>query len=192
CCRFCDRCRVGGNVLCVHKPLKELARSVYILAVLADRSRPVAAGRNCFFCIVVYRIVGYAPLEVSVFCQCRDLPGTAQHGSACAVQELVCDRLNVCPSFCDHVCKICSCGNSFLAVYISVCGCTVFADIVFTCGEIHRLQRIGKTFAMVHDNVRAYIIVCGTFLCDLKSEEHTSELQSRFDLVCRLLLEKKK
>src|SRR5699024_12645587 len=28
--------------------------------------------------------------------------------------------------------------------------------------------------------------------CDRRSEEHTSELQSRFDLVCRLLLEKKK
>src|SRR5207249_9841621 len=27
--------------------------------------------------------------------------------------------------------------------------------------------------------------------CRLRSEEHTSELQSRFDLVCRLLLEKK-
>src|SRR5699024_11731714 len=27
---------------------------------------------------------------------------------------------------------------------------------------------------------------------NLRSEEHTSELQSRFDLVCRLLLEKKK
>src|SRR5699024_11485306 len=27
---------------------------------------------------------------------------------------------------------------------------------------------------------------------DMRSEEHTSELQSRFDLVCRLLLEKKK
>src|SRR5437868_10766233 len=27
---------------------------------------------------------------------------------------------------------------------------------------------------------------------DGRSEEHTSELQSRFDLVCRLLLEKKK
>src|SRR5437868_13892364 len=26
----------------------------------------------------------------------------------------------------------------------------------------------------------------------MRSEEHTSELQSRFDLVCRLLLEKKK
>src|SRR5699024_11454272 len=29
-------------------------------------------------------------------------------------------------------------------------------------------------------------------LLDFRSEEHTSELQSRFDLVCRLLLEKKK
>src|SRR5699024_11483447 len=33
----------------------------------------------------------------------------------------------------------------------------------------------------------------GRFGCVLlRSEEHTSELQSRFDLVCRLLLEKKK
>src|SRR5207249_6862357 len=29
------------------------------------------------------------------------------------------------------------------------------------------------------------------FLSVFRSEEHTSELQSRFDLVCRLLLEKK-
>src|SRR5206468_11651489 len=29
-------------------------------------------------------------------------------------------------------------------------------------------------------------------LCKTRSEEHTSELQSRSDLVCRLLLEKKK
>src|SRR5207249_10706705 len=33
---------------------------------------------------------------------------------------------------------------------------------------------------------------CGSFKRALRSEEHTSELQSRFDLVCRLLLEKKK
>src|SRR2546422_2263033 len=34
----------------------------------------------------------------------------------------------------------------------------------------------------------------GTLLCDAdcRSEEHTSELQSRLHLVCRLLLEKKK
>src|SRR5699024_11981263 len=33
--------------------------------------------------------------------------------------------------------------------------------------------------------------VDGEAFLDLRSEEHTSELQSRFDLVCRLLLEKK-
>src|SRR3989442_3016466 len=32
----------------------------------------------------------------------------------------------------------------------------------------------------------------GIFLCFWRSEEHTSELQSRPHLVCRLLLEKKK
>src|SRR5437868_5957983 len=32
----------------------------------------------------------------------------------------------------------------------------------------------------------------GPWWCWARSEEHTSELQSRFDLVCRLLLEKKK
>src|SRR5207248_11085756 len=31
----------------------------------------------------------------------------------------------------------------------------------------------------------------GKFLNDTRSEEHTSELQSPYDLVCRLLLEKK-
>src|SRR5699024_12278575 len=33
---------------------------------------------------------------------------------------------------------------------------------------------------------------CGVYDRCNRSEEHTSELQSRFDLVCRLLLEKKK
>src|SRR5438067_4497558 len=33
---------------------------------------------------------------------------------------------------------------------------------------------------------------CGNRRRRRRSEEHTSELQSRFDLVCRLLLEKKK
>src|SRR5690349_23647919 len=32
----------------------------------------------------------------------------------------------------------------------------------------------------------------GLKICGFRSEEHTSELQSRRDLVCRLLLEKKK
>src|SRR5699024_11924545 len=34
--------------------------------------------------------------------------------------------------------------------------------------------------------------VAGLVRVEGRSEEHTSELQSRFDLVCRLLLEKKK
>src|SRR5699024_12536757 len=53
--------------------------------------------------------------------------------------------------------------------------------------------------------VRNPVLHCGHLLCKdrgerqkvptmehRRSEEHTSELQSRFDLVCRLLLEKKK
>src|SRR5437868_12793423 len=35
-------------------------------------------------------------------------------------------------------------------------------------------------------------IDCSTWSSSRRSEEHTSELQSRFDIVCRLLLEKKK
>src|SRR5699024_12075327 len=36
------------------------------------------------------------------------------------------------------------------------------------------------------------VVALGSALNLFRSEEHTSELQSRFDLVCRLLLEKKK
>src|SRR5699024_12290532 len=35
-------------------------------------------------------------------------------------------------------------------------------------------------------------VIVNTLIVCSRSEEHTSELQSRFDLVCRLLLEKKK
>src|SRR5699024_12285113 len=35
------------------------------------------------------------------------------------------------------------------------------------------------------------LVACGGTRDHPRSEEHTSELQSRFDLVCRLLLEKK-
>src|SRR2546422_2252803 len=38
----------------------------------------------------------------------------------------------------------------------------------------------------------AYLSVADQILWRLRSEEHTSELQSRLHLVCRLLLEKKK
>src|SRR5256885_12227878 len=35
-------------------------------------------------------------------------------------------------------------------------------------------------------------LYCALWLCPVRSEEHTSELQSPCNLVCRLLLEKKK
>src|SRR5206468_10622873 len=42
------------------------------------------------------------------------------------------------------------------------------------------------------DAGRIFVVVRGNLAGSTRSEEHTSELQSRSDLVCRLLLEKKK
>src|SRR5699024_12177956 len=49
----------------------------------------------------------------------------------------------------------------------------------------------GLRFAGVRDLLAEVIGLSFEVLLSLRSEEHTSELQSRFDLVCRLLLEKK-
>src|SRR5258707_4569359 len=54
------------------------------------------------------------------------------------------------------------------------------------CVAIHRLPSLSS----VPEPIRAPRI--GRATCGLRSEEHTSELQSRQYLVCRLLLEKKK
>src|SRR5437868_8885898 len=48
------------------------------------------------------------------------------------------------------------------------------------------LARALLGLAIAHDQEKDRLMI------PLRSEEHTSELQSRFDLVCRLLLEKKK
>src|SRR3712207_7968534 len=51
-----------------------------------------------------------------------------------------------------------------------------------------------RVLQMVMDSLRYWVEKCHVdgFRFDLRSEEHTSELQSRQYLVCRLLLEKKK
>src|SRR5699024_12149240 len=49
-----------------------------------------------------------------------------------------------------------------------------------------------QTFEYVIDQIRNETPLSVSVIKDIRSEEHTSELQSRFDLVCRLLLEKKK
>ena len=50
----------------------------------------------------------------------------------------------------------------------------------------------GTTYFLVMDGEAMFTIRDIYGGTRLRSEEHTSELQSRFDLVCRLLLEKKK
>src|SRR6266403_4771509 len=64
----------------------------------------------------------------------------------------------------------------------SVC-CKVWTRLE-TAGEIEMAMRMKRVL---------YSVVASCALAGaLRSEEHTSELQSRRDLVCRLLLEKKK
>src|SRR5699024_12036286 len=70
------------------------------------------------------------------------------------------------------------------------------ADGIYLQGPIHidygRFTKIGKNF---YANFNFTILdTCPVTIGNnvMRSEEHTSELQSRFDLVCRLLLEKKK
>src|SRR5699024_12148921 len=46
--------------------------------------------------------------------------------------------------------------------------------------------------AISHQMLTPHVSWAMTMSAEARSEEHTSELQSRFDLVCRLLLEKKK
>src|SRR5207249_10439017 len=64
-------------------------------------------------------------------------------------------------------------------------GCACTRPIPTSCGWARRVMRTGQTPSAVSTR-RPTAARRG------RSEEHTSELQSRFDLVCRLLLEKKK
>src|SRR5689334_23893316 len=57
-------------------------------------------------------------------------------------------------------------------------------DVVGAAGAVGRVDELGDR-ALEGLGVRGDVQ-------DLRSEEHTSELQSQFHLVCRLLLEKKK
>src|SRR5258706_2055890 len=61
----------------------------------------------------------------------------------------------------------------------------LLADLLEVCGP-ERQAAVSRELTKVFEETRA-----GT-LQELRSEEHTSELQSLTNLVCRLLLEKKK
>src|SRR5437868_9978080 len=61
-----------------------------------------------------------------------------------------------------------------------ICGQCVMDISRFFQDKLSWRSQIGRCF------------ISRTTECSIRSEEHTSELQSRFDIVCRLLLEKKK
>src|SRR5690606_41564633 len=63
-----------------------------------------------------------------------------------------------------------------------------FRGTVSTCSPLNGLRYRGPRRTNVIDSN----IMPTIFRCVARSEEHTSELQSRENLVCRLLLEKKK
>src|SRR5699024_11890651 len=58
---------------------------------------------------------------------------------------------------------------------------------IFSCMSTGMPRPLSVTFIQL-----SFSTVTFTRVAYPRSEEHTSELQSRFDLVCRLLLEKKK
>src|SRR5260370_7929572 len=74
---------------------------------------------------------------------------------------------------------------------------TLFRSITPMCGRpsylIRSLWAILARHGSVDKQVPPQVISCPRpGLLTTRSEEHTSELQSHFNLVCRLLLEKKK
>src|SRR5699024_2651337 len=74
----------------------------------------------------------------------------------------------------------------------------LFRDFRTRCGPTgvsrHELWSINMELKYLFLKTKLPYLTSAHFGCfkRLRSEEHTSELQSRFDLVCRLLLEKKK
>src|SRR5207249_7093280 len=58
-------------------------------------------------------------------------------------------------------------------------------------GTINKRRLQGQIKALLCNDHGQWLYWLPDPVTSLRSEEHTSELQSRFDLVCRLLLEKK-
>src|SRR3712207_8559885 len=80
-------------------------------------------------------------------------------------------------------------GYSLLCQIISKRSIAVHSAIrIFSQQSVsHRAQSLFVRFSRL---IGSWFLI--PFLCPYRSEEHTSELQSRQYLVCRLLLEKKK
>src|SRR5437588_4371899 len=75
---------------------------------------------------------------------------------------------------------------------------TLFRSRAFHAGRIpgvivtDELLELAERYGAGEDKGRAFFLDLAAKQMAVRSEEHTSELQSHSDLVCRLLLEKKK
>src|SRR5699024_9157008 len=89
---------------------------------------------------------------------------------------------------------------AWIGFYVSLA--VIFAVVLFFVGGMEPASEFVTGWLLEYslsiDNLFVFIVIMAKFAVpkkyqqEVRSEEHTSELQSRFDLVCRLLLEKKK
>src|SRR5699024_11316675 len=91
-------------------------------------------------------------------------------------------------------CTVCECFKEESELLVSfLIGEAECSEHSFLKFFIMYTYRTATEFVAVQYNI---VCICPDFFRGgfqfVRSEEHTSELQSRFDLVCRLLLEKKK
>src|SRR5699024_12872750 len=80
----------------------------------------------------------------------------------------------------------------YVTVYAEIAGGSMdkgedFSSILFPIMKQDEVEQFLETFLPDYAGIQHELTPLPK-----RSEEHTSELQSRFDLVCRLLLEKKK
>src|SRR5690349_24180824 len=76
--------------------------------------------------------------------------------------------------------------RSYAVDYLGVGAWIVGAVVVLNAAMVALLQTLASRWIEARRPVTVLVLAL------VRSEEHTSELQSRRDLVCRLLLEKKK
>src|SRR5256885_11900924 len=72
---------------------------------------------------------------------------------------------------------------------------TLFRSVCQACRSFHHAKHTGRLVGNPYLGIISGLpvsVIRAQSPCDNRSEEHTSELQSPCNLVCRLLLEKKK
>src|SRR3712207_8164974 len=69
---------------------------------------------------------------------------------------------------------------------------SVVEETVLNLQPLHTVRKYPNAVVVIELTTADHDVIDGARITLLRSEEHTSELQSRQYLVCRLLLEKKK